>query len=254
MLGTMRAAEDRRHELVAAARDVSVRPVVGGIGLLIAGIVLGAVVVGEGARRTGEVALDVSISGLHDTVLTAIALTISVVLGPVIGPLLLVVGGLFVATRNRAAALVLVATTIIAWLSVGVGKVIYARPRPPGAEVRALSVELGRDSFPSGHTAFAVALVGGSILALHVAGRRTRWAWILGVTFAITVAASRLYLGVHYLGDVIASFLFAGGTMLILAAIVITLDRHQLLPGTRRRGTALSPGHASGQPGRPRRR
>lgn len=250
----MRAAADQRHDLVAAAREVSPAPVVGGFGLLLAGILLGAVVVGEGARRTGELALDVSISGVHDGVLTAIALTISVVLGPVIGPLLLLVAGLAVATRNRAAALVLVATTIIAWLSVGVGKVIYARQRPPGAEVHALSVELGRDSFPSGHAAFAVAVVGGTILALHVAGRRTRWAWILGAAFALTVAASRLYLGVHYLGDVVASFLFAGGTMLVLAAIVVTLDRHRLLPGTRRGDAVLSPGRAAGEPGRPRRR
>lgn len=250
----MRAAEDPRRELVVAAREINPAPVVGGIGLLVAGILLGAVVVGEGARGTGELALDVSISGAHDGVLTPIALAISIVLGPVVGPLLLLVGGLAVATRNRSAALVLVVTTIIAWLSVGVGKVIYARQRPPGAVVHALSVEVGRDSFPSGHVAFAVALVGGGILALHVAGRRTRWAWVLGVVLAVTVAASRLYLGVHYLGDVVASFLFAGGTMLVLAAVVVTLDRHQLLPGTRRGDAALSPGRATGEPGPPRTR
>ncbi|MEO6882367.1 MAG: phosphatase PAP2 family protein, partial [Mycobacteriaceae bacterium] len=204
--------------------------------------------------RTGELALDVTISGVHDAVLTAISLAISVVLGPVVGPLLLLVAGVLVATRNRAAAIVLVVTTIIAWLSVGVGKVIYARQRPPGAQLHALSVELGRDSFPSGHVAFAVAVAGGAILALHVAARPTRWAWILGVALAVTVAASRLYLGVHYLGDVVASFLFAGGTMLVLSAVVVALDRHRLLPGTRRGDAALSPGRAAEEPGRPRTR
>lgn len=41
----------------------------------------------------------------------------------------------------------------------------------------------------------------------------------VGIPFIVLVAAFRLYLGAHYLSDVIASTVFAAGTVLIAVAI-----------------------------------
>ncbi|OZC56665.1 hypothetical protein CH289_04925 [Rhodococcus sp. RS1C4] len=72
-------------------------------------------------------------------------------------------------------------------------------------------------SFPSGHTAVAAAMIG--LVALltaraHVIVRRL--ARTTSVLFALAVAASRLYLGVHFPLDVAASFLAASTALLAL--------------------------------------
>jgi membrane-associated phospholipid phosphatase len=67
-------------------------------------------------------------------------------------------------------------------------------------------------SFPSGHTAAAVALYGSlAIIAWHTA--RAGWlrtlATVAAVVLPVAVATSRLYRGMHYLTDVLAGALLA---------------------------------------------
>ena len=78
-------------------------------------------------------------------------------------------------------------------------------------------------SFPSGHTAAAVALYGSlAIIAWHTA--RAGWlrtlATVAAVVLPVAVATSRLYRGMHYLTDVLA------GALLALCWLVVT---HRLL-------------------------
>ena len=113
-----------------------------------------------------------------------------------------------------------VGLTIAGWLSVEIGKALVHRARPPMTTVHALVVETKPDSYPSGHTAFAAALVFAVVATLVLLRRPTRTVWWVGVPFVVVVAASRLYLGAHYLTDVIASVIFAGGTVLIVLAVL----------------------------------
>lgn len=202
----------------------------GGLTLIGAGTALGLWVTAWGPQRTGELRLDQLLSVDREWPLVLAARAVDLVLGPLVGPALLLLVALVIARRHRPAALVLAAATITGWLSVGVGKLVFARQRPSTAAVHALIRETGHDSFPSGHTAFAVALVIGAAMALRTAGRPSRPAWLVGIPAAVFVAFTRLYLGAHFLGDVLASFAYVGGSMLLMAAVVTWLLRHVTLP------------------------
>jgi undecaprenyl-diphosphatase len=130
--------------------------------------------------------------------------------------------GLFVALdRYRAAGLVLAAALLSIFVSDAV-KAGVQRPRP---DVRApLIGPAGGWSFPSGH-AFSSAAVYGTLAflaMLHVPYRRLRFlAAATGLLLVFLVGFSRVYLGVHYVTDVLAGW--AGG--LGLAIMAGGLDR-----------------------------
>ncbi len=85
-------------------------------------------------------------------------------------------------------------------------------PRPDGSAVVQYRVVEGVSSFPSGHVGSATAVWA----AMAFLRRIPFWVpWLVGVS----VAASRLYLGVHWLGDVIAAIALG-----FLAAWLATLD------------------------------
>jgi membrane-associated phospholipid phosphatase len=112
----------------------------------------------------------------------------------------------------RAIAIVLVSAIINDWL-----KHYFIDPRPPQALW--LDANVGSSfGFPSGHTQVAVALW--LWIAFHV---RRRWAAVMLVALTIGVAASRLYLGVHDIEDVLGGA--AIGFAILGLAIVWSGDR-----------------------------
>ncbi|MEF8782598.1 MAG: phosphatase PAP2 family protein [Haloarculaceae archaeon] len=98
------------------------------------------------------------------------------------------------ATRLIGYTLVAIAVTIS--LKEGL-----ALPRPP-ADVRAVAVESGSGGFPSGHAIGATVVYGGSVL-LFDRLRTPRTAAVVTALVAL-VSLSRVVIGVHYLGDVVA--------------------------------------------------
>ena len=209
-----------RMPVAGAPRLPRVALAVTGVLLLAVGLVVGFTVNSIGAQSTGELSLDVDIAAHRDGVLIALARFINVGIGPVVAPILLLIGCAFLWRRSRFVAVSIVGLTIAGWLSVELGKALVHRARPPITTVHALVVETKPDSYPSGHTAFAAALVFAIAATLILLGRPTRTVWWVGVPFILVVAASRLYLGAHYLTDVIASVTFAGGTVLVVLAVL----------------------------------
>ena len=103
--------------------------------------------------------------------------------------------------RGKEAAYLTLGTAAIALASALLLKQLLFVPRPHGPEVIAY-VRLHDSSFPSGHAATAAALWGA--LALWVG-----FPLLMAAGVTLGVLLSRLYLGVHYLGDVLVGALLA---------------------------------------------
>jgi undecaprenyl-diphosphatase len=110
--------------------------------------------------------------------------------------------------RRWIEAAALAAGALLSFASVHILKAAYGRPRPGGS-----LVETFGDAYPSGHAAYAVAMIAcATILVRAGVGWAVRSA-VLTVALALValVALSRVYLRAHYLTDVL------GGVALGLA-------------------------------------
>jgi undecaprenyl-diphosphatase len=125
---------------------------------------------------------------------------------------------LCLAGRWRYAGLVVAAAlgTLVVML---VLKGIYDRPRP--SIVKPFDLP-GDESFPSGHSMISTALylTLATLIARALPTRRLRvFAIAVGVTLAVMIGVSRLYLGVHYPTDVLAGWT-VGCTWALICGIV----------------------------------
>jgi len=192
-----------------------------GILLCAAVIALGMTVQLAPGETSAELGVDQELSRHHVFALTAVAMTINLVFGPVVGLVLVGVVALYVwlVRRDLVKAVAFGLAACSGWVASEAFKLLIARQRPnPALLLDPLAPETGSNSFPSGHTSFAVALA----FALYFLARGTRWSRITaiaGAAMALIVAWSRLYVGVHYPTDVAASFLAAGAAVILLAGL-----------------------------------
>jgi membrane-associated phospholipid phosphatase len=98
---------------------------------------------------------------------------------------------------------------------------VVHQSRPP---VPRLDPAPSTSSYPSGHTAAAVALYGGiAVLVLWIYGRRPA-AWLAAILLALVpfyVGFSRLYRGMHYPSDVLAGALLGGAWLIIVTTTLL---------------------------------
>jgi undecaprenyl-diphosphatase len=140
------------------------------------------------------------------------------------------IGGALLAWRagSLRTGAVVIGTVAGAVLADTAIKVVVYRPRTE-AEIHALpSLSAEHHSFPSGHVAGIGALLG--IIAVCIAAGRSRimqaLATVLVVAGVVIVSFSRLYLGFHWLSDVIGGALLAG-VFVILGTVTLTTRSDQ---------------------------
>jgi membrane-associated phospholipid phosphatase len=129
--------------------------------------------------------------------------------------------------REWRIAAAVVVTIFAARLFVPLMKLWLQRPRP--AELTGLPEVF---SFPSGHTTFATVTLGVlAVLATH--GLRS---WGKAVVFAATgiaiiaISYSRIYLGAHWMSDVLAGFLFGAAMIAAFGIAIEAVPPRRIMP------------------------
>jgi undecaprenyl-diphosphatase len=130
----------------------------------------------------------------------------------------------WVAVRRRdlRPLLTFVVVTLVLNLTIGVVKLAVGRLGPlqlgqNAAKIGASRVFDDGTIFPSGHTANAVVIWG--LMALLAVRHRRLWAAVAGI-LAVTVGLSTIYLGTHWVSDVVAGW--AAGGLVLLAVPLMT--------------------------------
>lgn len=107
-------------------------------------------------------------------------------------------------------------------------KNVYARPRPMFEEPLLTLVTY---SFPSGHTAASTlfyGLIASYVVTTSPSWRRRCTAMVLAAAMVLLVAFSRVYLGAHYVSDVLGAMAYSSGWLAVCIAAVSTLRRRRL--------------------------
>ncbi|MGR2752292.1 phosphatase PAP2 family protein [Agromyces arachidis] len=100
-------------------------------------------------------------------------------------------------------------------------KVLVGRVRPEDILV---TPDFG--SFPSGHASNAAVMA----TAFGLTFMRT-WVWVAGAAYAVIMMASRMYLGAHWVSDVIGGMLLgAGAAVIVWAPFAEKLYRENRMP------------------------
>jgi membrane protein DedA with SNARE-associated domain/membrane-associated phospholipid phosphatase len=137
-------------------------------------------------------------------------------------PLVAVVGGYFLLRRRNWRPLAKLAVVLAGAVALyDIVKPLVARPRPP-ANLR-VGLSFSGWAFPSGHATQAIAVWGMLAVIAVGAARRRRAIIVTGAALIVLlVGASRLYLGAHWLTDVLGGFSLGGLWLcLVLAAVLV---------------------------------
>jgi len=127
--------------------------------------------------------------------------------------------------KLRQVMLPVVVVVTGAVLTTYLGKLLVARPRPEWSQITELSF-----SFPSGHATAAMVLFG--LLAFLLVRYAQSWSLkihvLYGAVFLIgTIGFSRVYLGVHYLSDVLAGYIVGGLWLLLGISFILWTESRQ---------------------------
>lgn len=181
-------------------------PLTTGVGVFALVTIAGLLIVASPTWSATEVQIVAWVQGGSNGFLDVVATTINTVFGPSGAPLvgLTAVAWVMLLSRSWRPALRFAVVLVVPWAAAEVLKAIVQRPRPDSALLQPMIVpDPVTFSYPSGHTAFAAALC----CALLFVVVRTRWALAASVSVLVVLmtAWSRVYLGVHYPTDVLAS-------------------------------------------------
>jgi undecaprenyl-diphosphatase len=218
----MAPAHTAQHATLTGIERASSRPaadiataVVGAVAVVVLGFVMKA----TQADQALVVALNQSHTGWWGAVGNAVYRGIEPV--PAVVITLVIAALVWAVSRSLRTAILFGLTVAFTWLPVAAIKILVDRPRPDAALLAHPFSPLQTDgSFPSGHTAYVVALA----FAFWFLLRGTRFAWLpvaLGVVATATVGLAVVSDGLHYPTDVLGSALWALATAAAVRWLIV---------------------------------
>jgi undecaprenyl-diphosphatase len=188
------------------------------LGLFALAITIGLVAAHTSLTAAHELSLNADVQKLRHPGLNTVVIDIADVASPVAGIIIiaLITAYLLIVRRNPVQATATFLVIAVGWNSSELAKLIVARNRPPAR--LSLQPEIGSNSFPSGHTAFAFSLA----VAVAVLAYGTRWfllSVVLGTAWTLLVGFTRLYIGAHYPLDVVGSVLVSSAAIVFLTGL-----------------------------------
>lgn len=139
-------------------------------------------------------------------------------LGDVLCIIVITILSLFVVRKKKINFSIIINLIIVTVLNVFL-KLIFVRPRP---DFGVLVEETGY-SFPSGHSMISMAFYGYFVYLIynHIRNRKVKVILISIISIIILlIGISRVYLGVHYITDVIGGFCFSVAYLIIYTSII----------------------------------
>lgn len=175
-------------------------------------------VLADGKIVTADRCLHNTLAGFDSTALVRYYSLVTNLAGPAfVAPLVGALVAIFWAAARRREALGLAIAAFGSLALAATFKEVIQRPRPPEAQA------LFRDSsFPSGHTLVATAVYGFLVYLVLRDEPRRAWHWLLAVPLLALIGSvplSRIYLGMHWPYDTLASAALAGAWLAVLIAL-----------------------------------
>jgi undecaprenyl-diphosphatase len=193
----------------------------GAVGLVLFVTLALAVDLGGRSPFGCDLAVSRTVQSAHTPGLTALMHGVSMADNNVLGPVILVSVACLVLTVRRAwrEAAVLVGIVLVGQFLWVVSGWLVGRPRPASDLVQVLIPEenlRGFPSFPSGHAVYYTGFFGFlAFLALtRVKAPALRWPLVAAFGgLVLLVGVARLYLGAHWVSDVVGGYLLGGAVL-----------------------------------------
>jgi undecaprenyl-diphosphatase len=179
---------------------------------------IGEVVLEPGAPRIDELAADVATEMAADPLIQVAKVLTAIGAWPTVFAAALATATWALTRRRRIDAMALVIGVALSPLIVSVAKAAYDRDRPFGG-----LVDVSDAAYPSGHTAYAVTLVAcATVLVRAGSGWAVRFAAVtVAVALVVVVGATRVYLRVHHLTDVLGGAAVATALWAIVGSLAL---------------------------------
>jgi undecaprenyl-diphosphatase len=179
---------------------------------------LGDAVLNTAQPRIDRVASDVAERLYSEPLMDVAKIVTDIGSSPVTAALTLATATFAAIRRRPIEAIALIVGWLLLFAAVNVAKLLYDRERPPSGLVETFNA-----AYPSGHTAYAVALVAcATVLVRAGVGWAVRIAAVtVAVILVAVVAVTRVYLRAHFLTDVLGGAALGVAIWSLVGAIAL---------------------------------
>lgn len=187
--------------------------------LLILLIIISINVHNKGILNIDVSAYNLIVEKLRNPTLTTIMKSITTLGNPHNVIIICLVTSTIIFIQNKPLSLIVPLNLVITTCLNQFIKLIIKRPRPTGYRL----INIGGYSFPSGHAMISVAFYGLYIYIINKTIKNKTLRIILDIVLLLIIlliGISRIYLGVHYLSDILAGYITSTIYLLIITKIL----------------------------------